>query len=207
MITRTHETTSPWKAASDQHFDAFISRLSVKGKAAVEKHVECCEADSNLNNGDLWKRLAGGLGKLAPFAIETVGQHAVKYHIPDGKYRQQVFALEDARTGTIVVYMPDILSRAMEKKLLAAATPAAGVDGGNFAIVGSGHDQIHLDIITAEAKDITHCKAMLGWGRRALRTVLTVSATEQQIRTVERLCELAAESWANQPEVQPAKTA
>jgi hypothetical protein len=45
---------------------------------------------------------------------------------------------------------------------------------------------------------------MLGWGRRALKTSLGVNATEKEIRVVERLCELAAEAWANQPEP-PAK--
>jgi hypothetical protein len=163
--------------------------------------MECCEADSALHNGDLWKRLAGGLGKLAPFAIETVGQHAVKYHIPDGKYRQQVFALEDARTGTVVVYLPDVLARALEKKMI---QPVSGGDGLTFTVAGSD-DRIGLEVITAETKDITYCKAMLGWGRKALRTKLAVGASEKEIRAVEKLCELAAESWANQPEpVKPA---
>jgi hypothetical protein len=204
MITRspdTVSTTSPWKSASDKHFDDFVRRLSVKSKAAVEKHVESCEADANLRNGDLWKRIAGGLGTLAPFAIETVGQHAVKYHIPDGKYRQQVFALEDARTGTLVVYIPDILAKAADRKLL---TPASPGDAQTYIVGDNSADRIHLEIVTAESKDITHCKAMLGWGRRALRTTLGVNATEKEIRTVERLCELAAEAWADQP-VPPVK--
>jgi len=53
-----------------------------------------------------------------------VGQQVVKFHIADGKYKQQVFALEDTRQGTIAVYLPDVLKTALERKILAAG--AAG---------------------------------------------------------------------------------
>jgi len=201
-MTRTPEPVSSWK--NERHFDDFVGRLSVKSRAAVEKHVEQCAASTTVNHGQLWKRLAGGLGSLAPFSTETVGQHALKYFIPDGKYRQQVFALEDACTGTIVVYLPDVIAKATETTLV-----APGPDAQSYLI---GHDHpelIHLEVITAESKDINHCKAMLGWGRRALRTTLSFEASEKQIRAVERLCEFAAQAWANLPQTpeQPAKSA
>jgi len=202
MITRTPEPVSTWK--NERHFDDFVGRLSVKSRAAVEKHMEHCANDATLNHGQLWKRLAGGLGSLAPFSTETVGQHALKYFIPDGKYRQQVFSLEDSCTGTIVVYLPDVLARATESTLI-----APGPDSQSF-LVGHDHPElIHLEVITAEAKEIGNCKAMLGWGRRALRTILAVDASEKQIRAVERLCEFAAQAWANLPQApeQPAKSA
>jgi len=200
MITRTPQSTSTWK--NETHFDDFVGRLSVKSRAAVEKHMETCAANATLNQGLLWKRLAGGLGTLAPFASETVGQHAVKYFIPDGKYRQQVFALEDACTGTIVVYLPDIITRATEATLI-----APGPESQTFLVGRTNPELIHLEVITAETKDITNCKAMLGWGRRALRTILAVDAPEKQIHAVERLCEFAAQAWVNLPQApaQPAK--
>ncbi len=181
---------SSWKSQSDQHYEEFVGRLSVKGKAAVVKHDELCGAEAAQGYGELWKRLAGGLSKLAPHATEMAGHQSVKFHIPDGKYRQQVFALEDTKQGVIAVYLPDVVEKAIEKKLL---TP--GPVDRTYHVTGEGESEIQLELITAETRDMTVCKAMVGWGRRALRANISVLAKEKQVRIVEQLCELAAESW------------
>jgi hypothetical protein len=179
-----------------ENYDAFLSRLGQKALAAVEKHAELCEADAGQGYGRWWKRLAGSLGKLAPFAIETAGHQALKFHIPDGKYRVQVFALEDAATGRVVVYLPDIAALAVTNKLVKAST-----DGHTYQIVGDGDVNVDLEVITSETKDApVFVKPMLGWGRRALRTSVSVIGDERQVVAVERLCGLAAEAWAGRAE-------
>src|SRR4051794_4872155 len=112
---------STWSKGSTENFEAFRAKLGQKALAAVEKHAEMCEANGDLGYGRIWKRLAGGLGKLAPHAIETAGHQALKFHIPDGKYRQQVFALEDACDGWVRVYLPDVTTAAVERKILKAS--------------------------------------------------------------------------------------
>jgi hypothetical protein len=185
----------PWKSKTEREYEAFMGRLSLKGKAAVEKHDELCGGEAAQGYGELWKRLAGGLGKLAPHETEMAGQQSVKFHIPDGKYRQQVFALEDTRQGTIVVYLPDVVDKAIKRKLLSATSVLR-----TYRVLGEKNANIDLELITAETRDMTVCKGMVGWGKRALRTNLSVLASENEIHAVERLCELAAESWPPEPE-------
>jgi hypothetical protein len=196
MATRGQET-SPWAASSSKNYQAFLGRLGQKGLAAVEKHVEICEADAAQGYGRWWKRIAGMLGQLAPHAIETAGHQAVKFHIPDGKYRQQVFALEDPGAGILYVYMPDIAAAAVSKKLL----KPAGADGRGYGVVGDLEGRLELEVVTSDGQEVpAFCKPMLGWGRRALKASLSVNAEEKQVRMVEKLCELAAEGWAGKAE-------
>ncbi len=195
MVHR-EQTTSQWAAAATENYEAFLSRLGQKALAAVEKHAELCEADAGQGYGRWWKRLAGVLGKLAPFAIETAGHQALKFHIPDGKYRVQVFALEDNGQGRIFVYMPDISALAVSKKLV-----KAGADGHTYSIVGEADTRLDLEVITSETKDApVFCKPMLGWGRRAIRTSVSVIGDERQVNALEKLCGLAAEAWAGKAE-------
>ncbi|HEY4328412.1 MAG TPA: hypothetical protein VGN88_01650 [Phycisphaerae bacterium] len=191
----------PWKSQVDRRYETLLERLSVKDRALITKHDEASEADAAQGFGTLWKRLVACLGTLAPHATEMSGQYAAKFHIPDGKYRQQVFALEDNKLGMIIVYLPDIVELAIKKKILAPAVAAGRV----YKVQGDATGQIQLDLVTAETRDMTVCKAMVGWGRRALRVDLPVLANEKQIGVVESLCELAAESFAAQST--PAPTA
>ncbi len=195
MISQPPEThrAPSWKTRTADDYEAFISRLSVKGRATVAKHDELCEAGAVSGHGDLWKRLAGGLSRLAPHATEMEGQQSVKFYIRDGKYRQQVFALEDTKEGNIAVYLPDVLAKAVERKIL-----SAGAAIPMYKIPGEAEAQVQLEIINAETRDMTACKAMVSWGKRALRTPLTVHSKEKTLRTVELLCELAAEAWPAQ---------
>jgi hypothetical protein len=181
--------------ASSDSYEAFLSHLGQKALASVTRHTELCEADAALGYGRCWKRLAGTLGRLAPHATEAVGSQVVRLYIPDGKYRKQVFTLEDDRTGSIRVYLPDILDAAIAEKLIRATAPGSGA----YTVEGQPNARIQLDLIDANTNDIPpFCKPMLGWGRRALRTTVTAVATDAEIALVERLCELAAVAWEGQ---------
>jgi hypothetical protein len=182
----------------DRRYAVFLGQLSIKGRVAIQKHDELCAADAALGQGELWKRLAGGLARLADYQTESLGQQVVKFYIADGKYRQQVFALEDTRQGTIAVYLPDVVALAIAQKIL-AGTPIAGC----FKVIG-GDVELHLAPLDAETRDLTAFKAMVGWGRHALRADLNTFAKEKQVRAVERMCELAAEKWAAVPQATPA---
>jgi len=192
-MSQVKERPAAAKHDPDQDYAAFLARLSVKGRATAEKHDEQCGAAEAEGYGTLWKRLAGALARLSPHETEMAGANAAKFHIPDGKYRLQVFALEDSRKGTIAIYMPDVVENAIKRKILTADTAER-----TYKVVG-GEDSIHLELITAQTQDMTVCKAMVGWGRRAMKLNVSVQSKEKQIRTVEQLCELAAEAWANAP--------
>jgi hypothetical protein len=159
--------------------ETFLTGLAGKDRSNIEKHLAACDAEPDPNHGKLWRRLAVALRRLAPLPVQTVGQHAVQFFIADGKYRMQVFALEDARDGRLIVYLPDIL----------AAAEKAGAP---------------LGVLKPESLDAAntpnpspHIKHMLGWNRKAVRLTLPTRASQQQVAAAETLFSIAAGRWAN----------
>lgn len=182
---------SQWSKDAEGNYEAFLGLLGQKALSMVESRTGAIEGDASQGYGKSWKRIAGMLGRLAPVGVESVGRLALKFHIPDGKYRQQVFALEEGN-GMISVYLPDVSAAAVAKKIIEG--PEA--DGKTYRIPGSSQT-IALELISSDLQEAPNfCKAMLGWGRKALKVTMTPIADETQLRTVERLCELAAEGWA-----------
>jgi hypothetical protein len=193
---------TPVKPASPlvDPWDAFVARLSRKSLASVEAHVEACEGNADIGYGRQWKRLASMLGKLAGHAIEASGQHVLRFYIADGKYRQQVFTLEDARKGTIQLFLPDIIDLAIARHLLAA--PKEGDRA--YSVPGQPDVIVDIDRITSESKDVPEfVRPMLGWGRRALKITLQAQGEDDRLQAVGRLCDLAAEAWPKASELPP----
>ena len=60
---------------------------------------------------------------LAPFAAKLIGKQTLQLYIADGKYRMQVFALEDLQDGVFTIYCPDAVDEAMKLGLLREARP------------------------------------------------------------------------------------
>ncbi|HVT82839.1 MAG TPA: hypothetical protein VHM90_19530 [Phycisphaerae bacterium] len=188
---KTRSETSVWASQTDENYSRFLTRLSPKALAVVEKHAELREADSAQGYGRTWRHMAGVLAQMAPAAIEAMGTHALKFHIPDGKYRLQVFALADQGKNEVDIYLPNVLAEAVTRKVLCKAE----ADGHTHRISGE-ESTIQAMVITADDKECPpYCKAMLGWGRKALKATLPANADARQLRAVERLCELAAESF------------
>jgi hypothetical protein len=181
-------------------WDNFLSRLSRKSLASVEAHLEACEGNADIGYGRQWKRIAAMLGKLAGHAIEASGQHVLRFYIADGKYRQQVFTLEDGRKGAIHLFLPDVLEQAVARQLL--NPPAEGERA--YTVPGLPTVLIEIDRVTSESKDVPEfVKPMLGWGRRALKITLAAVGEDDRLQAVGRLCDLAAEGWPKTPPVTP----
>src|SRR5215218_6526516 len=94
--------------------DVSMAKAGQKDRTNVEKHLAAIDAD----HAALWRKLARAFATLAPLPFTTVGQQAVQFFIADGKYRMQVFAIEDQHDGQIVVYLPDVLAEALKLKLV-----------------------------------------------------------------------------------------
>ena len=166
--------------------DVLLSKAGQKDRTNVEKHLAVMDAA----HGALWRRLMRALGTLAPLAIQTVGQQAVQFFIADGKYRMQVFALEDQSDGQLILYVPDVLDEAKKLKVI-------GGEKGET-------DGLHIEQLTASntPNPSPHYKNMLGWNRKALRIVLPVGAATEQVETAEHLAALAARAWAGKIQAQ-----
>ena len=171
-------------------FEELMSRLPARERGAVQRHEATCE-EMDPVHVDLWRRLVCRLATLAPHAVRALGQHTLQFFIADGKYRQQVFALDDHRDSKIVVYGPDVLEQALREGVL--LPPPDPAEPRAYAIPNS------RNVLYIEQLDSTNTtnpdasfKFMLGWNRRALRTTLLTTASSQQVEAAERLWSLSA---------------
>ena len=170
--------------AKPVELDVVLGKAGQRDRVNVEKHLALCDAEHGSPHGNLWRRLMRALATLAPLSIQTVGQQAIQFFIADGKYRMQVFALEDPRDGRVLLYTPDVLAEAQKLKLFDTDLLVEPLETANTDNPGS------------------HFKNMLGWNRKALRITLPITATNGQIEAAENIAALAAKAWADKPQTQ-----
>jgi hypothetical protein len=180
------------------NYDGLLLRLGARDRAAVEKHIAVCETEPTREHATLWKRVACLLCNLAPKALQTAGQRAVQFFAADGKYRRQVFAMEDLRDGVLAVYMIDILQAAHQAGLMRgpinktneAVIYPTGVDGPGVTLTIEALTSSN----TAAAPD--YFRHMVGWNRTVLKVTLPTTATTAQVEALEALCAIAGRAGA-----------
>jgi len=181
-------------------FADFLAKLAPKDRVSAEKRVAALEAGPDPTRAHLWRRLACSLMTLAPHAAKLVGQQTVQFYVPDGKYRMQVFALEDLQDGQITVYCPDVLEAAQRAGVLGKSTRLPGqpeeVDARVYA-VGPAKEPLRVETLDKNSTNpAAHFKDMVGWNRRALRITLPPSASPALAEVVEMLCAIASQRFA-----------
>ena len=175
-------------------FENFLTGVSARDRANIEKHLAVLDAEAGPGHAKSWRQLALVLRRLAPLAANTIGPQVVQFFVADGKYRMQVFALEDKRDNLILVYLPDVLAAAQKAGIL-AKPPAAHPD--DYPIKSHKGEALHVEILDAANTPDPQpaIKHMLGWNRKALRVTLPAIANAPQVAATEALCELAAKAW------------
>jgi len=169
----------------------FLSRLGGKERTKVEKHLAACDTENDPDRAKLWRRVATMLDSSAGAGVESAGGQAWRFFIPDGKYRMQVFAMEDRGDGTLRVFLPDILDEAVKSRVMSKTKVP------NEYIVKGSRDPIH--VIALEPSKIqdppAHIKPMLGWNRKALEITLRTAGGGTQTLAAQALVDLAARKW------------
>src|SRR5258706_3465834 len=179
-------------------YDGLLLRLGARDRAAIEKHIAVCETEPTRDHAKLWKRVACLLCNLAPKAVQTAGQRAVQFFAADGKYRRQVFAMEDLRDGVLAVYMVDVLDAALQAGLMRGPIAKTG-DAVIFPTGGDGAGvTLTMEALTsantAAAPD--YFRHMVGWKRTVLKVTLPTAATLAQVEALEALCAIAGRNGA-----------
>lgn len=175
-------------------FDDFMARVSGSGRTAVERHLAACDKEMAPAHVRLWKRLVGLLGRLTPDAAPVPAARAVRFYVPDGKYKLQLFAVEDLRDGKLAIYLDDTRATAFREGVLTGHTEADA----NLYRIGSGgkadHERLSIDLLTAAGTTSApdYYKHMLGWHRSAIRITLGADSSAGQVRAAEAMCMLAA---------------
>jgi len=203
---------APAESSEQTGFDGMLARAAAKDRTHIQRHLAAADAEGDPAHAALWRRLATTLFSLAPLPIQTVGHSAVLFFVPDGKYRMQMFALEDLSDGRIAVYLPDVLNDAIAKKILRKGDVAD-----EYAIVGSLRNSLHVEALDAAntPEPATHVKNMLGWNRKALRVTLPaigaegprVDAAEAMVNLAAKLRSAAQAAKAAPPPAKPAREA
>jgi hypothetical protein len=177
-------------------FEAFLAKLTPKDKLNAERRVQVLEAEPDPSRAPLWKRLVTTLMTLSPHAAKFVGKQTVQFYVADGKYRKQVYAMEDLQDGAFTIYCPDVLEEAVKAKLLAPA----GDPGAHFFKVSATGEPLRIEPLDGStANPAAHFKDMIGWNRKALRVTLPPGASAAQVEAAELLCAVASTHFVPNP--------
>lgn len=173
-------------------YETFLGKLSPKDRANAERHVAACEAEGGPDHARLWKRMARLLATLAPHSAKVNAQQSIQFYVADGKYRMQVFALEDLRDGKLTIYCKDVLDDAIRRGLLGKGEP--GPDEVRRFPIPRSHDAVAIEQLDGTfANPAVFFKDMLGWNRKAIRIIVPVGASSAQVAAVEAVCALSVE--------------
>jgi hypothetical protein len=177
-------------------FDDFLAKLPPKDRVSAERRVTALETESVPQRTDLWRRLACTLMTLSPHAAKLVGRQTVQFYIADGKYRMQVFALEDLQDGNMTVYCPDVLEEAVKAGLL---KHQPGAEAPMYLVEGS-QEPLRIDSLDGKSLNpAAHYKDLLGWSRKALRVTLPPNASAAQVDAAELLSAMGAQHFVKSP--------
>jgi hypothetical protein len=180
--------------AKSGDFERFVATLAERDQRNVRRHVAACEAEPTADHAVLWKRLASTLAALGGGPMKTTGTRAVQFFVADGPYRMQLFALEDPRNGTVIVYTPDALAAATAAGILRGPLPTATADALAYEVADVPGLHIDIEILsmskTVDAPE--YYRHLCGWNHRALKITLPTTSGREQVNACECLCRLAA---------------
>ena len=184
-----------WGATDSSKFESFLEKLGSKDRVNIERHLTAIDEEPTADHARLWKRLMCTLSALAPHALQTSGQRAVRFFVADGKYRMQAFALEDPRDQTLAIYATDVLDRARKKGILGAVTSEDGA-AKMYSIGGDRGQSLRVEPLSNASTDGApeYYRHMTGWNRKAVRITLPITASQAQVKAAEALCALSVES-------------
>ena len=173
-------------------FDDFLGMLNGRDRAAAEKRVAAQESSPRPQTDRNWRRLACTLMRLAGHSAKLVGRQSIQFYIADGRYRMQVFALEDLNDGNLSVYCPDVLQEALAAGLLSQSQTAEPL----FHPLGNDEVLCVEPFNGTVTNPAAHYKDMVGWNRKAIRITLPETASAVQLDAMELLCAIAARRFA-----------
>jgi hypothetical protein len=136
------EVAVPAESSESPALRELLGRAAAKALTHIQRHLAALDAQDDGAHAALWRRIAASLGALAPLPIQTVGHSAIMFFVPDGKYRMQMFALEDQNDGRISVYLPDVLKQAIAKKIV-----RKGDAPGEYAIVRPIRNTLRIEAL------------------------------------------------------------
>jgi hypothetical protein len=179
------------------HGSALLERFSGKDRDGFERQLTACRAKGGEPLATLWSDLAALFTTLASRPPKLTGTNTIQFFIPDGKHRQQVFAMHMEDDGRVSLYLPNVLDTAISAKVLGKAGKPPLER--SYAI-GSSQESLTIDLLDRDTiNPHAYFKDMTGWNRKAICVTLPAEATAGQKKAVEQLAALAAVNWPVEP--------
>lgn len=107
---------SPVTLEPGASFAALLSKLPVKERTYAEKRDAAMESEPAKRTA--WRNLCVLLLRLAGHSAKFNSKESVQFYTADGKYRMQVFALQDIVPGELTIHCRDVLDELIDKKLI-----------------------------------------------------------------------------------------
>jgi hypothetical protein len=171
-------------------YDGFLAKLTPKDRLNIERHITAVEEVSTKVHAKLWKRLATMMMSMAPHSAKANGQQSMQFYIQDGKYRKQIFAIEDLRDGTIHAYAADAIDEAIKLGLI--LKPKSTDEPDQFRLPNTT-EMLNVERLDGKVSNpAPFFKDMLGWNRRAIHVILPVMADEAIADVTAKLLEMGA---------------
>lgn len=214
MLKTNDVPTTPAEDSSESdRYAKLLERLAVKNRVAVERHVAACEAEPSPRHARQWKRLACLLAEVIcepvgsaaqpaspsarQFGVEASGHCALRFFAPDGKYRRQVFALEDLRDQSLSIFAINGLEKAVKAGIVRGPIEKpTGDDRCATYELATEQPAVRVRIGFLNAGNIGNApeyyRHMVGWNRTALRIVLPAESGGDELRSLAPLLALCA---------------
>lgn len=185
-LTKKMNQAEPTPVSIDEQFAALLAKLPLKERSYAEKRDLAMEADPAKRNG--WRRLCVFLLELAGHSSKFNSKESVQFYAADGKYRMQIFALQDVVPGELTIHCRDVLDQLIEKKLIRRSK--VGTDLNRYVVAGT---EVSLVIERVPQQAADHPQAfrdLLSWNRKCMRIDLPVAAPDEVYDRVEKMLAL-----------------
>lgn len=155
-------------------FDEFLARLPAKDRASAEKRLAAIDAVAPAR-GKLWRQLAASLLTLSGHSAKVNPSESIQFYTADGKYRMQIFALQDNQPGELTIHCRDVIDTLVEKKMLRKSKNPDAPH--RYAVAGTEDAIVVERVLPQSAEHPPAFRDLLSWNRKCMRIDLPDSAT------------------------------
>ncbi len=172
--------------ASADPFDHFITKLTPKDRANANKRATAMESDPPKLF--LWRRMAVKLFSLAGHSAKLNAQESIQFYIADGKYRMQMWSLEDNKSGELTIHCRDVLDDILKKKLIGKPDPKTP---NRYPVGDAGETLVIERVLPQAAEHPAAFRDLMSWGRKCMRIDLPVNASTKLLDIVDEILDLS----------------
>jgi hypothetical protein len=157
----------------------------VKERTYAEKRDAAMEAEPARRTA--WRNLCVLLLRLAGHSAKFNSKESVQFYTADGKYRMQVFALQDIVPGELTIHCRDVLDELIDQKLI-----RPGKAGEKRYVIAGTETALVIERVPQQVADHPPAfRDLLSWNRKCMRIDLPVSAPQQVYDKVEKILRLS----------------